>query len=424
MKHTINQLEDCKVELLVDVDAAPWEAAQKKAFRKLAANVSIPGFRKGKVPESMLKGRIDPYRVIETAVNDSLNTFFAQAITEAKVRPYYRPDVEVLKVNEKELSLKFTVITIPEVTLGEYKGLHAEKEVPSVNEEEVSAAIAKRLEAAADLVLVERAAKKGDTVTLDFKGYIDGVPFDGGEADNYALELGSNSFVPGFEDALVGVKAGEEKDVDITFPEQYVAELAGKPATFHCVIHEVKEKSIPELSDEAVKDLAIKEVETVEALKEFEKKQLLASKTDAANRAYYEAIVKQIVAKADVKIASRILDDEVAHREEDTKKQVESNGLTFKQYLEITGQTEEDLKKNIRAQAEETIKNQLVLQQIAIAEHMVVDNAELESELKKMADQYNMKLEDIRKALANQLEAFRDNLQQRKIQEFILANNN
>lgn len=424
MKYNLNQLEDCKVELLVDVDADLWANAQKKAFRKLAANVSIPGFRKGKVPESMLKGRIDPYRVIDTALNDSLNTIFAQAITESKVRPYYRPDVEVTKISDKELALKFTVITIPEVTLGEYKGLHAEKEVPSVNEEEVSAAIAKRLEAAADLVLVERKAKKGDTVTLDFKGYIDGVPFDGGEAENYSLELGSNSFVPGFEDALVGVKAGQEKDVNITFPEQYVAELAGKPATFHCVIHEVKEKSIPELSDEAVKDLGIKEVETVEALKEFEKKQLLASKTDACNRAYYEAIVKQIVEKATVKISPRILDDEVARREEDTKKQVESNGLTFQQYLEITGQTEDALKASIRTQAEETIKNQLVLQQIAIEEHMVVDNAELDSELKKMADQYKMKLEDIRKALANQLESFRDNLQQRKIQEFILANNN
>ena len=424
MKNTVNQLEDCKVEILVDVDGKVWEDAQKKAFRKLAANVSMPGFRKGKVPESMLRGRIDPNQVIENAINGCLNTVYSEVLKETGVRPYYRPEVDVTKVSDKELSLKFVVTTIPEVTLGEYKGLHADKEVASVTEEEVAAAITKRLESAADLVVVDREAKLGDTVILDFKGYIDGVAFDGGEADNYSLELGSNSFVPGFEDALVGVKSGEERDVNITFPEQYVAELAGKPATFHCVIHEVKEKSIPELSDEAVKDLGIKEVETVEALKEFEKKNLLASKTDAANRKYYEAIVAQIVEKSDVKIASQIIDDEVAHRQDDTKKQVESNGLTFQQYLEITGQTEDALRESIRTQATATIKNELVLQQIAINEHMVVDNKELDSELKKMADQYKMKLEDLRKALGNQLNAFRDNLQQRKIQEFILANNN
>ena len=230
MKQTLKQLEDCKVELTVEVDSAIWEDAQKHSFSKLAANVNIPGFRKGHAPEAMLKGKVDPSRVMENAINDVLNTVYAQAITEAKVRPFMRPMVDIVKVDEKDLTVKFVIVTAPEVKLGEYKGLHAEKEVPSVNEEEVSAAIAKRLEAAADLVLVERKAKKGDTVTLDFKGYIDGVPFDGGEAENYSLELGSNSFVPGFEDALVGVKAGQEKDVNITFPEQYVAELAGKPS--------------------------------------------------------------------------------------------------------------------------------------------------------------------------------------------------
>ena len=424
MKHTINQLEDCKVELLVDVDGDVWENAQKKAFRKLAATVSIPGFRKGKVPESMLRGRIDPQRIIETALNDSLNTIYSQAIVESKVRPFYRPEVDVTKISDKELSLKFTITTVPEVTLGEYKGLHADKEVPSVTPEEVTEAVNKRLENAADLVVVEREAKLGDTLTLDFKGFIDGVPFDGGEASNYSLELGSGSFVPGFEDALVGVKAGEEREVNITFPEQYVAELAGKPATFKCTVHEVKEKSIPELSDEAVKDLGIKDVETVEALKEFEQKKLLETKVDQANRAYYEAIVRQIIAGSQIKIASPIIEDEVAKREEDTKKQVEANGLTFQQYLEITGQTEEQLKASLRSQVEESIKSELVLQQIAITEHMVVDNAELESELKRMADQYGMKLEDIRKALASQMQTFRDNLQQKKIQDFILANNN
>ena len=222
----------------------------------------------------------------------------------------------------------------------------------------------------------------------------------------------------------MGAKAGESRDVNIVFPEQYVAELAGKPATFKCLIHEVKEKTIPELTDEAVKDLGLKDVETVEALKEFEKKNLLQGKVDEENRKYYAEILKQIVEKAEIKIAKEIIDEEVAHREEDTKKQVESNGLTFQQYLEITGQTEEALRESIRKSAIDTINNSLVLNQIAIDEHMIVDDAELERELQKIADQYGMKLEDVKKALASQMEGFRDNLQQKKIQEFILANNN
>ena len=424
MKQTLKQLEDCKVELTVEVDSAIWEDAQKHSFSKLAANVNIPGFRKGHAPEAMLKGKVDPSRVMENAINDVLNTVYAQAITEAKVRPFMRPMVDIVKVDEKDLTVKFVIVTAPEVKLGEYKGLHAEKKVAKVTAKEVNEAIAKRLEGAADLVVVEREAKKGDTITFDFEGFVDGKPFDGGKAENYSLELGSNSFVPGFEDALVGAKAGESRDVNIVFPEQYVAELAGKPATFKCLIHEVKEKTIPELTDEAVKDLGLKDVETVEALKEFEKKNLLQGKVDEENRKYYGEILKQIVEKAEIKIAKEIIDEEVAHREEDTKKQVESNGLTFQQYLEITGQTEEALRESIRSNAIDTINNSLVLNQIAIDEHMIVDDAELERELQKIADQYGMKLEDVKKALASQMEGFRDNLQQKKIQEFILANNN
>lgn len=423
MKHTIKDLGDSRIEIEVEVDQDVWQNAQKKEFEKALKNVQVKGFRKGHAPAAMATPYVNGSRVMDEALNAVLTPVYAQVLGEEKIQPFSRPEVNVTKVSDKELTLVFTVTLMPKVTLGTYKGLTAKREVVSVTEEEIADAVNHRLENAAELEVVDREAKKGDTVVLDFKGFIDDKPFDGGEANNYSLELGSNSFVPGFEDALVGVKAEEDKDVQIVFPEKYVAELAGKPATFKCHIHEVKEKKIPALDDEAVKDLGIKDVETVDALKEFEKKDILTRKTNAANREFYDAIVAQIVDGSKVEINSGIIDGEAATQEENTKKQIESNGLTFQQYLEITGQTEEDLKKQLREGAEKNLKQFLVLNEIARVEHMVVDDAELNVELSKMAEQYQMKMEDIRKALGNQIEGFRENLQNRKIQDFILANN-
>ncbi len=423
MKHTVKELGDCQVELLVDVDKDVWQAAQQREFKKALANVQIKGFRKGKAPEAMARAYVNQNRVMDEAINNVLTPVYAQVLTEEKLSPFTRPSVEITKVSDVELQVKFVVTLAPKVELGQYTGLKAEKKGVSVTDKEVTESINKRLEQAAELEVVERAAKLGDTVVLDFKGFIDGKAFEGGEASNYSLALGSNSFVPGFEDALVGVKAGDEKVVNITFPEQYVKELAGKPASFECKIHEVKEKKIPALSDEAVEDLALKDVHTVDELKEFEKKSLLQSKANEANRVFYEAIVEQIVASSKVTIAPSILDQEAATQEEQTKKQITDNGLTFEQYLEITGQTEEALRASLRAGAETNLKRYLVLQAIAAKEHMIVDDQELDVELSRLADQYKMKLEDVKKALGPQMDGFRENLQNRKIQEFLLANN-
>ncbi len=423
MKHTIKELGDCRIEITVEVDPTVWESAQQKALNRALSNVQIKGFRKGKAPKALAMAQVDPSRVMNAALDEVLTPAYASVLNEEHIQPFNRPSVNVTKVTDKELTLVFTVTTMPKVTLGAYTGIEEKRPVVSVSEEEIADSISQRLAAAAELSVVEREAKEGDTVVLDFKGYVNGEAFDGGEAENYSLELGSHSFVPGFEEALVGVKAGEDKEVNITFPQQYVAELAGKEAVFHCHIHEVKEKSVPALSEEAVADLGIEGVKTVEELKEHEKKAILEKKTNSANAAYYDAIVAKIVAASKVEIASEIIESDVAAREEQTKKQIESNGLTFKQYLEITGQTEEQMKENLRKGSEENLKTFLVLQAIAAKEHMVVDDAELDVELSKMAEQYKMKVEDIRKALGNSLETFRENLQNRKIQEFLLANN-
>ena len=423
MKQTVKEIAKSQVEVTVVYDGKEWEEAQKKAFDKVASKISVPGFRPGKAPKAMLAARVEPAKVIDQAINDCVSLAYGYALRESKLRPYGQPGVEVTKVDDKAVEYVFHLTLIPEVKLGAYKGLKAERKVASVSEEEVAEEINKLLAGNAELVVVEREAKMGDTVVLDFKGFVDGKAFEGGEAKNYSLELGSGSFIPGFEEALVGMKAEEEKDIDVTFPEQYVAELAGKPATFKCTIHEVKEKKIPVLDDEAVKDLGIKEVETVEALKEHEKAELLKRKEDEAAREHYEAIVTQIIDGSEVTIADSIVAQEAAHNEEQTKKQVESNGLTFQQYLEITGQTEEALKESIRKQAEANLKSYLVMEELCIKEHLLVDDAELDHEFAKMAEQYKMKLEDVKAAFSHNIEGFRDNLRQKKLQDFILANN-
>lgn len=423
MKNTLKNLDDCKVEITVEVPTDTWTAAQKKAFSKLASNVSLPGFRKGHAPEAMLKSHIDPNKVLDQAINDILPTVYAEVIIENKVEPFYRPDVDVTKISDTDLTLKFVITLAPKVTLGAYTGLHAEKEVASVTDEEVNKDIESRLNGLAELVVTDKAAEKGDTVVIDFEGFIDGVAFEGGKADNYSLELGSNSFVPGFEDALIGVKANENKDVEVTFPTQYVKELAGKKATFKCFVHEVKKKVIPELNDETVADLNLENVKTVDELKEFSKKNLLERKVNQIENKYYNDIFAQIVDNSTVEVASNIIDAEANASLENLKKQVEGNGLTFEQYKEITGKTEEALKEEMKNESLKNIKGYLVLNTLAAKEHLLLDDAEFDVELAKMADTYKMSVEDLKKALGSNLSGFRENIVSGKVRKFVLENN-
>ena len=423
MKNTLTKLATSKYQLDVEVDEASWKAAQEKAFRKLASKVNLPGFRPGKAPEAMLRAHVDYNQVLNTALEGILNDAFVQGIKETGIRPLHSPEVEVTKVSDVDLGIRFTVVTTPEVTLGAYTGFKAERKVPSVTEEEVSASITKLLEGNADLVVTENPAKNGDTVVMDLEGFVDDKPFEGGKADNYSLELGSNSFIPGFEEALIGVKPGETREVNVTFPTQYVAELAGKPARFVCVVHEVKEKVIPALSDESVADLGIEGVSTVEELKNHQREELLKQKVDAAEREHFQAILDQIVEAAQVEIAEEILLDEIAREEENTKKQVESNGLTFQQYLDVLGKTEDALREEIRASVTKSLKTYLVTLEICAKEKLMVSDEELDKEFARIGEQYNMPAEQIKSIYGQNIESFRDSLRQKKLQDYLLANN-
>lgn len=423
MEKKITKLEQSKIEVLVNVDKDVWTKAQKDAFNKLAADVQIKGFRKGKAPVEMVKAKVDQGQVFDRAINGLLQETYRQVVAEEKLRPFARPMVDVTKVSDVELELKFTLVLAPEVTLGQYKGLHAEKKEAVVSEHDVEHAIEHLINDNASLTVKDSEAKLGDTVVMDFEGFVAGKAFEGGKAENYSLELGSGQFIPGFEDQLVGVKAGVEKDIVVNFPTEYVPELAGKEATFKIKVHEIKEKKVPELNEELIKDLNLPEVKTVEDLKAHEKAKLLKQKESEVKRDYFEALVKQIRANAKIDLAKEILDGEVEAMEENMLKQIEQQGLTMDKYLQITGQTKEKLREQMLKEADENVRSVLVLEKIAELEKISVADEEIEFELAKIADQYKMPLEEVKKVLKDSMDRFTADVRSRRIQEFIVNNN-
>lgn len=423
MEKKINKLEHCHVEVLVTVDETTWKDAQNKSFNKFAKDVTVKGFRKGKAPLNLVKEKVDHARVLDDAINSILPSIYNDIIVNDKVEPYARPNVDVTKVSETELEIKFVIPTKPEIVLGAYTGLEIGKETVSVTEEDITADINKTLSEKAMLVTKESAAEKGDTVVIDFVGTVDGVAFEGGSATNYELELGSNSFVPGFEDQLVGTKAGDQKDVNIKFPENYVENLKGKDAVFAVTVHEVKTKELPELTDEFVKELNIPNVATVDQLKENKAAELKVTKEREARHSYMHKLIDKIVENSTIDLPHEIIDSQVESMKKDMTNRLSQSGLTMEQYLSIVGQTEEQVFETMHKQAEHDAKEYFTVQAVGEKENITVSDEDLEFEYAKMADQYNMKVEDVKKALAQQVEEFRNNVKMNHIDNFLFDNN-
>ena len=423
MERKITKLEHSHVEVLVTVDKEAWKDAQKKAFDKQAAKVTIKGFRKGKAPEHLVKQHIDQMKVYDDAINSILPVAYRAIIEEDKIIPQAQPSVEVTKVSDEELEVKFVLVVAPEVKLGAYKGLKIGHETVEVKDEDVEAAIQEQLKGNASLVLKEGKAVEGDTVVMDFAGAIDGELFEGGSAQNYELELGSHSFVPGFEEQLVGHGAGEHVDVKVTFPENYVDNLKGKEAVFACDIHEVKEKKFPELTDEFVKELKIEGIETVAQFKAHKRAELEKNKAEEEKRNYISKLIDEIVKASEVDIPEEIIAGQVKARKEDLAQRMSQSGFTVEQYLQIIGQTQEQFEGQLKTDAERDVSRYFVLEAIRKAEGIEITPEELEFEFAKLADQYNMKIEDVKKALEGQIDGFKNELLNRRIEEFLLENN-
>ena len=423
MKRVVNKLEKSKVEVICDLETAAWKEAQEKAFAKLAANLEVKGFRKGKVPADIAKKHIDTGSIFNEAINMSLQPAFEEVLKEEKLQPFARPSVDVTKVSDTELQLKFIIVLAPEVKLGTYKGLGVKKAANKVEDKEIDEAIEKLVASNASLVVKEGEAKKGDTVVMDFVGSVDGKEFEGGKADNYSLELGSNSFVPGFEDQLVGHKAGEDVEVNVTFPEQYVPELAGKKALFKCKIHEVKEKVLPKLDEELIKDLNLPEVKDEASLREYERKALQGEKDTKAQSEALSKVLDKIAEGAKIEIADEVIQEEVEGMKKNLEQQVQQRGLTLEQYYQITGQKVEDVEKNMKVEAEKNLRTILCMEEIAKVEKLTVSDEDVDKEMQNIADTYKMPVDKVKEILGKDLVRFKTELRQRKIQDFLIKEN-
>ena len=422
MERKVTKIKPCHVEVHVVVDEKSWKDAQEASTKKLCKEVQVDGFRKGNVPEAIAKRHINQGKMLDEAINSLLPVIYKEIMEEEKIEPFAQPQVDVTKISDTNLEVKFVIVTAPEVVLGDYKGLKIGKKEVKVTAKEVDEEIEKLLKENASLVLKEGAAELGDTLVFDFAGTVDGKAFEGGTAQNYSLELGSHQFIPGFEEQLVGIKAGEHKDVNVTFPEQYTPELAGKAAVFACDVHEVKAKKLPELNDEFVKELN-RGVETVEALKDSVKKNITAKKEQDSKREFLEKLYEKIASGSKVEIPEEMIKEQAANMKKDMEQRMAQSGLTLEQYLQFTGQKPEDFEAQLEKDAKKDITNYFILEEVGKKEDLELTDADVEFEYAKLAEQYNMKVEDVKKALEKQNAQFRHNLKMTRIEEFLIKEN-
>ncbi len=391
------KLEKSRVALTIEASAEEFEAAVNKAYLKMRGKINVPGFRVGKAPRKIIEKMYGEEVFYEEAVNIILPDAYEDAVKEQKLDVVGYPEVELESCTKDGVVFKCTVAVYPEVKLGQYKGLEAPKAEVKVAAADVNARLKEMADRNSRLVSVERAVKKGDTADIDFEGFDNGVAFDGGKGENFDLEIGSGSFVPGFEEQLIGMKAGEEKDIDITFPENYAPELAGKPVVFHVKVNEVKVKEVPAIDDEFAKDVS--EFDTLKELKADIKKKMTAERTEAAQRAFEDVLMAKVAEGVEAEIPHEMVELQAERMMEQFKQQLAAQGIPFDQYLQMTGTTEADFRKQADGPAAEQVKMDLAVEAIVKAEGLEATDEDVENELKNVAEKYGMDLETVKKYL-------------------------
>ena len=391
------KLEKSRVALTIETSAEEFEAAVNKAYLKMRGKINVPGFRVGKAPRKIIEKMYGAEVFYEEAVNIILPDAYEDAVKEQGLETVGYPQVELESCTKDGVVFKCTVAVYPEVKLGQYKGLEAPKAEVKVAAVDVNARLKEMADRNSRLVSVERAVKKGDTADIDFEGFDNGVAFDGGKGENFDLEIGSGSFVPGFEEQLIGMKAGEEKDIDITFPENYTPELAGKPVVFHVKVNEVKVKEVPAIDDEFAKDVS--EFDTLKDLKADIKKKMTAERTEAAQRAFEDVLMAKVAEGVEADIPQEMVELQAERMMEQFKQQLASQGIPFDQYLQMTGTTEADFRKQADGPAAEQVKMDLAVEAIIKAEGLDASDEDVENEMKSVAEKYGMDLDTVKKYL-------------------------
>ncbi|GAA0479451.1 trigger factor [Alkalibacterium sp. s-m-22] len=387
------------------IDQETVQKGLDKTFKKVQKNLNVPGFRKGRVPRRIFNQMYGEAALYEDTLNDLLPAAYSKAVQEAGIEPVAQPNIDIKSVEKNQDWELIAEVTLkPEVELGQYKEIEVAKQDRNVSEEDVDAALDRRRESLAELTIKEDAAEEGDTVVIDYEGFVGDEAFEGGKGENHSLVLGSNSFIPGFEDQLVGVKAGDEKDVTVTFPEEYHSdELAGKEAVFKVKVHEVKVKELPELDDEFVKDLD-EDVETVDELKEKIRKELEESKTTAADDARDDEAIRKAVENAKIEEIPHEMAHEEVHRQMDMfLNNLKQQGISPEMYYQMTNSTEQNLHKQFEGDAEFNVRTNLVLEAIVEAENLDATEEDIEKEISDLAEQYNMPEDQVRSVLSPDL---------------------
>ena len=408
--------ENSTVELVIEIPAEEFDAAVEQAYRKSKGSISVPGFRKGKAPRKIIESMYGASVFYEDAVDALYPTAYAEAVKEQGLDVVAYPSVEIVSVGKEGLTFKAIVTVKPEVKLGEYKGLTAPKTEVEVTDADIERELQPLVDRATRLVSVEREAKLGDTAVIDFDGFLNGERFEGGKGENYNLELGSHTFVPGFEDAVVGMKPGDEKDIDITFPKEYPAELASKDVVFKVKVHEVKEKVAPALDDEFAKDVS--EFETLEELKKDLGSKLAERRQAEADRAYESALLEQVCDNMEADIPEAMVDYRVDEMVQDMAQRISNQGIPFEQYLQYMGTDVNAMKAQMRPNALANVKVGLALEAIVAAEKLTVSDDEVEEEIKSMAEQYNLEADKIKEMI--DLEGLKKDLLNRKAGKIVL----
>ena len=409
-------------ELITTVEGEAWKTAQKKAFNRLAKKVNLPGFRPGTAPAALVKKQISTQNVLMEAIDDVAGEALSAAIKEHDLWVVTRPSLDIESIDEEKVTFKFIVTVKPEVKLGDYKGLDIHKEEVNVEAADVDAEITRLQERFADLVLKEEGkVENGNTAVIDFEGFKDDVPFEGGKGESYPLVIGSGTFIPGFEEQLIGMGVEETKDINVTFPEEYqVAELAGQPVVFKVTVHEIKEKVLPKVNDELVKQAKVENVETVDAYREFAHKNLEETKTREANQKFENEVLTAIVEAAEVEIPDVMVEEETDNLVRDFEQRLQAQGFGLDQFLQITGNTKEGIREEMSKDAYNKVKVRLVLEAIAAAESLEVSEEDIEKELNNIAEMYAMPLDQVKAAIS--ADAISYDLRIRKALEFVKEN--
>ena len=415
--------ENLLVVVTVKSEKEEWAKATKKEYNKAASKVTVKGFRPGHVPADMVKARINLSQVYTDALYNVVNQEFQKAVNEEKLTVFSQPKLEVKKVDEKGFEATVSFYLPPVVKLGQYKGLNIAYKAPKVTDKDVEARAEEIRKEHSYQVVKEGKAKKGDTVIIDFVGYIDGEAFEGGSAKAYELKLGSNSFIPGFEDQLVGIKAGDKKTIEVTFPENYVENLKGKPAKFEVACSDVKEEIIPELNEDFFAELDVKEVTDKDSFLQYAKGQVIARKEQEAKQATLNTIIDKVVENAKVELPLSMIEEEEAAILADDKKKIEDAGLTYEEFQQINGMPEEEMAKNRHEAAVKSLTQMLVVETIIGSEGFGVNENVLKDYYESLAKQYNMKFEDVKKALDGNKEQVVRNLRNQLFSDFIYSSN-